>query len=65
MIETVQRGSIQDAIPDFQVMKKFMEDESDLKIREQEIIGTLEIDSREDKRDEDLRKRFVRPPPPR
>jgi len=62
MIETVKHGSIQHAIPDFEVMKKFMEDDSEVKIRKQEIIGTREIHSLEDKRDPELRKRFVRPP---
>jgi hypothetical protein len=62
MIETVQHGYVQDAMPDFEVMKKFMEDDSEITICEQEIPEIREIHSREDKRDPVLRKRGVRGP---
>ncbi len=62
MIETVQHGCVQDAVPDFEVMKKLMEDDSEVKICEQEITEIREIHSREDKRDPKLRKRFVQGP---
>ena len=62
MIETVQLGCVQDAMPDFEVMKNLMEDDSEIKICEQEIIEIQEIHSREDERDPKLRKRFVRGP---
>ena len=59
MIETVQLACVQDAMPDFEVMKKLMEDDSEVKICEQEIIESREIHSREDERDSKLRKRHV------
>ncbi len=62
MIETVQHESVQDAMPDFEVMKKFMEDDSEVKDREQEITEIREIHSRENKRDPELRKRLVQGP---
>lgn len=62
MIETVQLGYVQDAMPNFEVMKKLMEDDSEVKICEQEIIEIREIHSREDERDSKLRKRHVRGP---
>ena len=61
-IETVQLGCVQDAMPDFEVMKNLMEDDSEVKICEQEIIEIRELHSREDKRDPKLRKRYVRGP---
>jgi cobalamin-dependent methionine synthase I len=62
MIETVQRGYVQDAMPDIEVMKKFMEDDGKLGICEQEISELREIRSREGKRDPELRKPSVRGP---
>ena len=62
MIETVQHGSIQDVMPDLEVMKKFMEDDSEVKDCEQEITEIREIHSRENKRDPELRKRLVPDP---
>ncbi len=62
MIETVRHGSVQDAMPDFEVMKKLIEDDNEIKIWEQEISEFREIHSREDKRDPALRKRSVRGP---
>ncbi len=62
MNETVQHGCVQDAMPDFEVMEKFMEEDSKVKICEQETTKIREIYSREDKRDPELKKRFVRGP---
>jgi hypothetical protein len=62
MIETVQHGYVQDAMPDSEVMKKFMGDDGKVGICEQEIPEIREIHSREDKRDPALRKRSVRGP---
>ncbi len=62
MIETVLNGPVQDAMPDFEVMKKFMEDDGKVGIFEQAIPEIREIHSREDKRDPALRKRCVRGP---
>ncbi len=62
MMETVQHLSVQDAMPDFGVMKKLVEDDSEVKIFEQEITENREIYSREDERDSKLRKRHVRGP---
>ncbi len=62
MIEMVQHGSIQDAMPDFEVMKKFMEDDSEVKDCEQEFTEIREIHSRENKCDPELRKRFDQGP---
>ncbi len=59
MIETVQRGYVQDAMPDIEVMKKFMEDDGKLGICEQEISELREI-LRENKRDAESRKRILR-----
>ncbi len=62
MIETVQRGYVKDAMPDFEVMKKFMENDGKVGICEQEIPEIREIHSRDDKQDPKLRKRFVQGP---
>ncbi len=62
MIETVQHGCVQDAVPDFEVMKKLIEDDNEIKICEQEISEIREIHSREDKPDLASRKRCVRGP---
>ncbi len=60
MVEMVHHGCVQDAMPDFEVMKKFMEDDGKVGICEQEISEIREIHSREEKRDSALRKRCVR-----
>jgi hypothetical protein len=62
MMETVQHGSVRDALPDLEVMKKIMEDDSDVKDYEQEITEIRQIHSRENKRDPELRKRAVQGP---
>ncbi len=60
MNRSVQRGCAQDAMPDFEVMKKFMEDDGKVGNCEQEISEIREIHSQKDKRDPALRKRCVR-----
>ena len=62
MNETVQRRCAQIAMPDFEVMKKFMEDGSNEENREQEITKIRKDHSREDKRDLGMRKRVVQGP---
>ncbi len=62
MVETVQHGYVRDAMPDFEVMKKFMENDGKVGICEQEIPEIREIHSRDDKQDPKLRKRFVQGP---
>ncbi len=62
MIETAQHSYVRDAMPDFEAMKKLMEDDGRVEICEQEIPEIREIHSREIKRDPELRKRFVRGP---
>ncbi len=62
MIETVQHEYVQGAMPDFEVMKKFMEDDSEVKDCEQEITENREIHSREIIRNPELSKRFVQGP---
>ena len=59
MTETVRRGLAKDALPDFEVMKKFLEDDSKGKTCEREITALRELHSREDHRDPELRKRTV------
>ncbi len=60
MNETVQRGCAGDAMPDFEELKKLMEDCSKGQVRGQEITKIRENRSREDKRDPERTKRFVR-----
>ncbi len=62
MIETVQHGSVQDAMPDFAVIKKFMENDGRGKPRDREIANIRVIHPREKKRDPALAKRLVRGP---
>lgn len=62
MIETVQHGYVKDAMPDFEVMKKFIEDDGKVGICEQGIPQIREIQSRDDKRDPALKRRCVRGP---
>ncbi len=62
MIETVQHGFEKDAMPEFEVMKKFMEDDGKVEHCEQEIAEIREIQSPEHKREPELRKQFVRGP---
>ncbi len=62
MNETVQRGCAQDAMPDFEELKKLTEDRTKGQVREQEITEIREIHSRENKRDPERTKRFVKGP---
>ena len=59
MNETVQRGCVQDAMPDFEELKKSTEDCSEGQVREQEITEIREIRPREGKRDPEWTKRYV------
>ena len=59
MTETVQRGCVQDAMPDFEELMKLTEDGTKKQVREQEITKIREIHSRQDKRDPERTKRFV------
>ena len=51
MIETVQQGYVQKAIPDFEALLKLIEDREKGQIREQEFTNIREIQARQDKRD--------------
>jgi len=62
MNETVKRKCAQDAIPDFEVIKKLMEDDCKGKNCEHESTKIREIHSREEKRDPEFRKRVVQGP---
>ncbi|MFB3084324.1 MAG: hypothetical protein ACE1Z4_12895 [Gammaproteobacteria bacterium] len=62
MNETVQRRCAQIAMPEFEEIKKLMEDGSNEENREQEITKIREIHSREEKRDPEFRKRVVQGP---
>ena len=62
MNETVQCKCAQDAIPDFEAMKKFMEDDSKRTNCEHERTRIRKTHSREEKRDPELRKRVVQGP---
>ena len=62
MNETVQYGCVQDTTPEFEVIKKLIEDDSNEEIRQQEITKIRKIHSREEKRDPELRKRVVQGP---
>lgn len=57
MTETVQTRCAPDAMPDFELIKKFMEDDSKGKNRRHESTKIREINAREEKRDPQLRKR--------
>ena len=59
MNESVQHGYVQDAMPDFQVMKSFIEDDGRGQPQDREIANIREI-CRENKRDAKLRKRILR-----
>ena len=62
MNEFVQQECGQNAMPDFEVMKKFMEDDSKGRNCKRERIKNREIRSRQDERGPGLRKRTVRRP---
>ncbi len=59
MTESVQRGCARDAISDFEVIEKLLEDGGKGTVRKQEITKIREVHSREEKRDPDRTKRFV------
>ena len=59
MTEAVQRGCAQDAMSDFEELKKVTEDCSKGQAREQEITKNREIHPREGKRDPEWTKRYV------
>lgn len=62
MTETAQRRCALDAMPDFELKKKFMEDDSKGKNRRHESTKIREIHVREEKRDPQLRKRNLQDP---
>jgi hypothetical protein len=62
MNETVQYERTQAVMPDFGELKKLTEDCRQGQVREQGITKIREIDSRQDKRNPKLRKRFVQGP---
>ena len=62
MNESVQHEYVQDAMPVFEVMKSFMEDDGRGQPQDRDIANIREIHLREDKRDPALRKRCVRGP---
>ena len=59
---SVQHGCAQDAMPDFEEVKKLTEDCNKGQVREQDITKNREIRSREDKRDPKWTKRFMQGP---
>ncbi len=62
MHELVQHECAQGVMPDFEELKKLTEDCSQGQVREQGITNIREIDSRQDKRNLELRKRFAQGP---
>ncbi len=62
MNETVQYGCAPDSMPEFELMKKFMEDDCKGKNYQHESTKIREIHSREEKRDPVSRKRVVQGP---
>ena len=62
MNETVQHECLPDEMPDFEVMKQFMEDDSNAKICEQITTKIREIHAPEDKPGQQLRKRSAQRP---
>ena len=62
MNETVQRGCVQDAMPDFEELKKLTEDCSQGQVREQEITKIRENQSRQDKPNPECSKQFLAGP---
>ena len=51
MIETVQHGRMQTAMPDFDALLKLIEGQENGQVRDQEITSIREIQARQDKRD--------------
>ncbi len=62
MNETVQNEYAQDAIPDFEELKKLTEDCGKEQVREQEITNIREIHPQKDKRNPECTKPFVAGP---
>ncbi len=62
MTKSVQHGCVQDAMPDFEELKKSTEDCSQGQVRGQEITKNREIRPRQDKRDPERTKRIVQGP---
>ena len=62
MNETVQYERTQAVMPDFEELKKLTEDCRQGQVREQGVTKIRDIDSRQDKRNPKLRKRFVQGP---
>jgi len=59
---SVQHSSVQDAMLDFEAMKKFMEDDSKITNCEHERTRIRKTHSRQDKRDAEWTKRCVQGP---
>jgi len=59
MIETVQQGYVQKAMPDFEALLKLIEGQEEGQIREQEFTSIREIQARQDKRDAQRTKRTI------
>lgn len=55
MNESLQHGYVQDAMPDFEVMKSFMEDDGRGQPQDRDITNIREIHLREEERDPALR----------
>ena len=62
MNRSLQHGCVQDAMLDFEVMNKFMEDDSKRTNCEHERTKTRKTHSRQDIRDAEPTKRFVQGP---
>ncbi len=62
MNETVRYERRQAVMPDFEELRKLTEGCTQGQVREQGITRIREIDSRQDKRNPELRKRFVQGP---
>ena len=60
MTETVKRGCAQDAVPNFEELKKLTEDREKEQIRQQEFMKNREIQLWHDRRDAQRRKQIVR-----
>ncbi len=60
IIETVQRGCAQDAMPNFEALTGLTEDSEKEQIREQEFIKNREIQLWHERRDAQRRKQIVR-----
>ena len=60
MIETVQNGYVQKAMPDFEALLKLIESQEKGQIREQEFTNIRDIQARQDKRDAQRTNRIMR-----